>query len=155
MQGWVEIGFFFVVTAMAATTGGLFKPGPWYAGLNKPSWNPPDWLFAPVWSILYLMIAYAGWLVWREAGLTYVIVIWGVQLVFNALWSYLAFGAKRLDLAFYELLFLWLSVSAFTIAAWPIDQTASMLFMPYLLWVSFAGFLNLTVWRMNPVGFRA
>lgn len=150
MQDWIAFGMFFVVTAMAAMTGGFFRPGTWYAGLNKPSWNPPDWLFGPAWTVLYIMIAIAGWRVWEEAGLSLVLGLWVLQLAFNALWSYLAFGLQRLDWAFYEVVFLWLSVGAFALAAWPVEQTAALLFVPYWLWVSFAGFLNWTLWRMNP-----
>ncbi len=149
-SGWLDLFVIVALTGAAATTGSIFKPGPFYDSLAKPSWNPPDWLFPVAWTILYVMIAIAGWLVWREVGLSVVMVIWAAQLVFNALWSYLAFGLKRFDWAFYELTLLWLSTGLFTLLAWPISQTASLLFMPYFAWVSFAGVLNLTIWRMNP-----
>ncbi len=148
--GWLDLIVIVLMTLAAATTGSIFKPGPFYDTLEKPSWNPPDWLFPIAWTILYIMIAAAGWLVWREVGLSVVMVIWAAQLVFNALWSYLAFGRQRFDWAFYELTFLWLSTALFTVMSWPISQTASALFMPYLAWVTFAGVLNLTIWRLNP-----
>ncbi len=103
--GWLDLIVIVLMTLAAATTGSIFKPGPFYDTLEKPSWNPPDWLFPIAWTILYIMIAAAGWLVWREVGLSVVMVIWAAQLVFNALWSYLAFGRQRFDWAFYELTF--------------------------------------------------
>ncbi len=124
-------------------------PGEWYAGLNKPSWTPPNWAFPVAWTVLYIMIAIAGWLVWSTSGWSAAIVIWGLGLVFNALWSYLMFGRHDIFLALLDLCALWLSVLAFMITAWPIDARAAYLFVPYLAWVSFAGVLNFAVWRLN------
>lgn len=138
-----------LVFAMA-TTGAAFKPGDWYKTLQKPSWNPPDWVFPVVWSLLYLMIAAAGWLVWEIAGWTSAMVIWGVQVIFNGAWSWLFFGRRRMDLALVDVTLLWLSIVAFIFLAWPISSLAALLFVPYLVWVTIAAALNLTVWRMNP-----
>lgn len=137
-----------VVTA--ASTGILFQPGKWYASLDKPSWTPPDWAFGPVWSVLYVMIAVAGWLVWGEPGAGAAMGFWVVQLVLNALWSYFFFGRRRMDIAFADVVGMWLSIAGFAIAAYPVSPTASLLFLPYLLWVTIAGALNLSVWRRNP-----
>lgn len=147
------LGVFVLANFAAACSGGIFRPGAWYRALAKPSWQPPDWLFAPVWSVLYIMIAVAGWRVWESAhagGLAVPMAIYGVQLVLNAGWSALFFGMKRMDLAFAEVIALWLSIVATMAAFWPIDPLSGWLLVPYLLWVSFAAFLNWTVWRLNP-----
>lgn len=148
-----SLAAFFGLCFLAAMSGGLFSPGPWYWALKKPSWQPPDWLFAPAWLVLYVMIAFAGWIVWesppslaRDIGLG----LYGIQLVLNALWSAIFFGMKRMGLAFVEVVFLWISVAATMAAFFVVDSTAGQLFVPYLAWVSFAAFLNLTVWRLNP-----
>lgn len=136
-----------VVTAM---TGILFQPGEWYKSLDKPSWTPPDWLFGPVWSVLYLMMAVAGWLVWTGLGLSAALVLWGLQLVLNGMWSWLFFGRRRMDLAFVDVVFLWLSIAGFILVVATSIPVAALLFAPYLLWVTIASALNLSVWRRNP-----
>lgn len=141
---------FCALVAIAALSGAFFKPGEWYDRLRKPSWNPPKWVFPVVWTILYAFMAIAGWLIWQKVGVGVVIAVWGVQLILNAVWSWCFFGVKRMDLAFIDVTALWLSVLLFIILAWPISKTASLLFAPYLLWVSTAALLNWTVWKMNP-----
>lgn len=136
-----------VVTAM---TGILFQPGEWYKSLDKPSWTPPDWLFGPVWSVLYLMMAVAGWLVWTGLGMSAALVLWGLQLVLNGMWSWLFFGRRRMDLAFVDVDFLWLSIAGFILVVATSIPVAALLFAPYLLWVTIASALNLSVWRRNP-----
>jgi benzodiazapine receptor len=145
---WTLLVFFAFVVA-TASTGILFQPGAWYAQMRKPSWTPPNWAFGPVWTVLYIMIAIAGWLVWREAGPGPAIFLWSAQLVLNGLWSFLFFGRRRMDLAFVDVVLLWLSVAGFAVAAIPVAETASLLFLPYLVWVTIAGALNLSVWRLN------
>lgn len=139
---------------LPASTGAIFKPDDWYfVELRKPWWRPPSWLFAPVWTVLYVMIGVAAWLVWREVGWSggaLALSIWGLQLVFNGLWSPLFFGMKRPDLALYEIVFLWSSIVATIVLFQPISETATWMMVPYLLWASFAGFLNFTIVRMNP-----
>lgn len=144
---------FFVVTFAAATSGGYFRPGDWYRDLKKPSWNPPDFLFPIAWTLLYAMMAVAAWLVWERAGwpaAALPIGLWIVQLVFNALWSALFFGMKRMDYALVDVVLLWLSIAATIALFWPISTLAGWLMVPYLAWVSFAAFLNLTILRLNP-----
>lgn len=141
---------FIALVFAAASTGALFSPGAWYASLNKPSWTPPDWLFPVAWTVLYLMIAIAGWLAWRAGGVGAAVVIWGVGLVLNALWSYLMFGRHDITLALVDVACLWIATAAFIYAAWDLDRTAAYIFIPYLAWVSFAAALNLEVWRLNP-----
>ncbi|WP_291294996.1 TspO/MBR family protein [Elioraea sp.] len=137
---------------IVATTAAVFRPGAWYESLRKPWWRPPNWLFPPAWSALYVMIAVSGWMVWRErgfAGAALPLGVYGLQLFLNGLWSPIFFGMKRLDLAFYELIGLWLSILACILLFMPISSTAGWLLVPYLGWVSFAGYLNYTVWQMN------
>ena len=136
----------------AALSGAFFRPGTWYETLAKPWWRPPNWVFAPAWSVLYLTIALSGWLVWRRAGLyaaALPLAVYLFQLVLNAGWSGIFFGLRRPDYAFAELVLLWLSIIATIAVFYPVDKVAAWLLTPYLCWVSFAGILNLTIWRMN------
>lgn len=149
---------FVALTALTAMGGGVFRPGQWYENLNHPSWRPPNWLFAPVWFVLYAMIAVSAWLVWSAAGPDEVVlpmVAFGAQLVLNFAWSAIFFGLRRLGLAFAELGLLWLSIVAMIALFAPIDEGAAWLLAPYLAWVTFAGVLNFTVWRLNPDGGRS
>ena len=141
---------FIVLVLGAAATGGIFKPGDWYDALHKPPWTPPDWAFPVVWGFLYAGIAWAGVLVWRGEGFGLALGFWAAQWVFNTAWSWLFFGLRRMELALIDVALMWLSVAAFAVAASPVAPFASLLFLPYLAWVSVAAVLNLTVWRLNP-----
>jgi translocator protein len=145
------IAFILIVVA-TASSGAIFKPGPWYETLRKPAWTPPKWAFPVVWTILYMMIAYAGWIVWQQAGWSVALLAWGVQILANAAWSWLFFGRRRMDLALADIGVLWLSIVAFIVLAWPISTLAALLFLPYLAWVSTAGALNYSVLRLNSAG---
>lgn len=152
MEYW-SLGVFALANFAAACSGAFFKPGDWYFALRKPPWQPPGWLFAPAWTILYGMNATAGWFAWQAAGpgeATLPMIVYAVQLIFNAAWSALFFGMKRMDLAMGDVIALWLSVAATALVFYPLDATAAWLLIPYLAWVSFAGLLNFTVWRLNP-----
>lgn len=140
---------FIGLVVLAAASGAIFKPGPWYQELRKPSWTPPNWAFPTVWTILYMFIAYAGWSVWEAAGWSLPLMFWGVQLVLNAMWSWLFFGMKRMDLALGDIGLLWLAIAGFIVTAWPVSQIAAVLFLPYLAWVTAAGLLNFSVRRLN------
>ncbi len=143
---------FLVACFAAAATGILFKPGAWYERLRKPSWRPPNWLFAPVWTVLYLMIALAGWLVWRSAefsGATTALALYALQLLLNALWTPVFFGLHRPDLGFAVIVALWLAIVATIVAFAPVNGIAALLMIPYLAWVSFASMLNFAIWRLN------
>jgi tryptophan-rich sensory protein len=136
----------------AAAFGAQFAPGEWYAGLTRPSWNPPNWIFGPVWTVLYLLMAVSGWLVWRTAGFrgaTGALACFAVQLLLNAAWSWLFFGLHRPGLAFAEIVVLWLAILATLLLFWKVRPLAGALLVPYLLWVSFAAVLNLTLWQLN------
>lgn len=126
--------------------------GNWYAALNKPSWNPPNSVFGPVWTTLYTLMAFAAWLVWRQRERTAVVLplaLFGGQLILNAAWSGLFFSMHRPDLAFAEILLLWLMILATAIAFWRVHRIASFLLLPYLAWVAFAAVLNGTIWQLN------
>lgn len=134
---------------IAASTGILFPPGDWYERLSKPSWQPPKWLFAPVWTTLYVMIAISGWRAWSTAGLSLGLAVFALQLALNAAWTPIFFGLHRPGLAFVEIVFLWLCIAATILLFTPVDPVAAALLVPYLGWVSFAAFLNFTIWRLN------
>ena len=139
----------------AAGIGSLFTTpaiGGWYASLNKPAWNPPNRVFGPVWSLLYLMMAIAAWLVWRRAGAAPVVLpltLFGLQLAANVLWSVLFFGLKMPGAAFGDIVVLWCLILATCITFWWISPLAGVLLLPYLGWVTFASALNFAIWRMN------
>lgn len=137
----------------AAALGALFPPGEWYAGLRKPAWNPPNWIFGPVWTALYAMMAAAAWLVWRRGGFVAQrrpLALFLAQLVLNAAWTPLFFGLRRPALAFADILLLWLAIAATTLAFRRVQPLAAMLLVPYLGWVTFAAALNFALWRLNP-----
>ena len=140
------------LTFSAAYVGSRFPPGEWYAALSKPPWNPPGWLFGPVWGILYLLMAIAAWLVWRKSGFAGAAIPLGlfvVQLVLNAAWSWIFFGRQQLGLALIEILVLWVAILGTIIAFWMVRPISGILLVPYLLWVTFAAVLNATLWRLN------
>ncbi len=143
-----------MVAVMATLLSGKFATYPalpWYEQLAKPHWRPPNWVFAPAWTVLYACIAVAGWLVWRAGSDAAVaaLTVYGVQLVLNAGWSAVFFGLHRPDWAFAELVLLWLSIAATMALFAPISTVAVLLLAPYLAWVSFAGALNLSIWQLN------
>jgi len=147
-----------VSIALAIAAAGL---GAWasadartfYAELKLPAWAPPGWLFGPVWSVLYLMMAVAAWQVWRAhgwRGARLALTLYGVQLAANALWSWLFFGWRLGFWAFAEVVVLWLLIGATVATFWPRHRGAALLLLPYWAWVSFASVLTWTVWRANP-----
>ncbi|WP_127596848.1 TspO/MBR family protein [Nitratireductor alexandrii] len=140
---------FIVLVILTAASGAVFKPGSWYETLRKPSWTPPNWAFPTVWTILYIMIAYAGWSVWAAAGWSLPLLFWAAQLVLNGMWSWLFFGLRRMGLALGDVALLWLAIAGFIVTAWPVSQLAALLFAPYLVWVTIAGLLNFSVLRLN------
>lgn len=140
---------FFALVAATALTGTQFRPGEWYQTLAKPSWTPPNWVFGPVWGSLYIMIALAGWLVWRTGDATLPLAFWAVGLVLNAAWSWLFFGQKMIGAALVDVVAMWCTILAFIVTAWGHSVPASLLFVPYLAWVSLATALNFTIWRLN------
>ena len=124
----------------------------WYASLVKPSWTPPSWVFGPVWSLLYIMMALAAWLVWRRDGLTPAVIpitLFLVQLALNGTWSILFFGLHKPGAAFAEIIVLWGAILATLVAFWRCVRAAGWLMVPYLAWVTFAAVLNYALWQLN------
>lgn len=149
MRRYISLFVFLVLTTLVASTASAFVPGAWYEGLAKPEWTPPNWIFGPVWSLIYLFIAFAGWLVWRSQGLGPALFWWFTQLILNALWSYFMFGQHDISTAMIDISALWLAIAAFMLASWRVNRFAVLLFVPYLAWVSFAAALNFAVLQMN------
>jgi translocator protein len=143
---------FLLAVAAAAAVGGRFPPGPWYASLAKPAWTPPNWIFAPVWTLLYVGIAVAGWMVWRRSGSRVgpSLTLWGAQLVLNAAWSWFFFGEHRPGIALVDIGALLACILAFIVVTYGESRPAAYLFVPYALWVAFATALNHALWRLNP-----
>jgi tryptophan-rich sensory protein len=144
---WLALCFAASGTAIFVSVDG------WYAGLNKPEWNPPAWVFAPVWTLLYAMMSVAAWLVWREGGWKSqrrALVLFLLQWLLNALWTPLFFGMHRVGLAFAEITILWLVLVTTLVSFWRARKAAAFLLLPYLAWVSFAAALNFAIWRLNP-----
>ena len=127
--------------------------GPWYYALEKPSWQPPDWLFGPAWTLIFLLTAVSGVIAWRRApgpiARRQLLMLFAINLVLNAAWSFLFFHFQRPDHALVEVVLLWMSIAVLMFALWGYARTASLLLLPYLAWVSFASYLNLTIVRLN------
>ena len=137
------------LVAAAGYLGAQFEPGAWYEVLEKPRWTPPDWLFAPVWTILYIAIAFAGWLSWRQTSrpVTLSSILWFTQLLLNASWSWVFFGVRNPTLALANIVVLLAIIVAFAIVTE--SRFAAVLFVPYALWVGFATALNLQIVLLN------
>ena len=149
-QSILSLTAFLVVTFAAAAIGAQFEPGLWYESLEKPPWNPPNWVFAPVWSILYILMATAAWLVWtRLRAFGWPLVIWLIQLGLNSVWSWVFFGLQQPGLAVLEIVTLLAAIVATVIAFFRTHRAASLLLVPYLFWVAFAALLNFSIWRLN------
>ncbi len=141
-----------VVTFGAAAIGARFLPDEWYRTLRKPAWNPPNKVFGPVWTALYLLMAAAAWLIWRKYGVATAILplsFFILQLALNAAWSWLFFGRHEIRAALIDLGLLWAAILATIALFWGREMLAGVLLLPYLMWVSFAGVLNATIWRLN------
>lgn len=145
-----------IASAIAIATGVagslVTDIGPWYRSLRKPAWQPPDWLFGPVWTVIYGLTTWSGVVAWSEArgsGRTAVLAAFLVNAVLNVLWSYLFFGKRRPDWAQAEVVLLWLSIVVLMLVVWPYSLTAMLLLLPYLAWVTFASVLNNAIVRLN------
>ncbi|MFN4058879.1 MAG: tryptophan-rich sensory protein TspO [Roseinatronobacter sp.] len=147
---WMLFGTFLVACGAAGATGAMFEPGPWYRDLNKPSWTPPGWVFPVVWMTLYVLMSLAAMRVALLQGSQQALAFWAAQIAFNTLWSPVFFGLRRMRAAFVILCCLWGAVAATCAAFWALDPVAGAMMVPYLIWVTIAGALNLSVWRRNP-----
>ncbi|WBB79524.1 tryptophan-rich sensory protein [Micromonospora sp. WMMD882] len=147
---WALLGFgSAVVVAAGIGVLGVPQTADEYANLRQPSWAPPSEVFGPVWSLLYALIAVAGWLAWRRGGFGPALWAWTAQLVLNAIWTPVFFGAGRYGLAFLVVVALWLLIGVTVALFWRLSRPAAALMLPYWAWVSFAAALNLAIWRMN------
>jgi translocator protein len=123
--------------------------GSWYPLLAKPAFNPPNWIFAPVWTALYFMMAIAAWRIWRRGGARWALSLFAFQLALNLAWSIVFFGMHALGAALLEILVLLFAILATTVVFWRSDRIAGMLFVPYSAWVAFAAVLNAAIWQLN------
>ncbi|HUM52630.1 MAG TPA: tryptophan-rich sensory protein [Chitinophagales bacterium] len=125
----------------------------WYATLQKPSFNPPNYLFGPVWTILYIMMAISFWLIWKsdasESLKNKAILLFGIQLILNFFWSIIFFRFHQLGFAFAEIIAMWVFILLSILAFYPVSKPAAIMLIPYLCWVSFATVLNFSIWRLN------
>ena len=142
-----------VAFAVMAAGGAMTNVGRWYQELRKPRWNPPNWLFGPAWSVILALAAWGGVLAWNNAatsgGHLRIGVLFAINIPLHLLWSPLFFNLRRPDWALMEVPFLWLSVLALVIGLAPLSSKASLLVLPYLVWVTFAAYLNFTIVRLN------
>lgn len=154
MNEWLALAIALLVCFGAAALGGWATARglrDWYPALRKPSWNPPDAVFGPVWTIVYLAMAVAVWLVWRSGGdVPVALGLFALQLALNVAWSVVFFGQRNPRGGLVVIVSLWLSIAATLIAFVSIDPLAGALFIPYLAWVTFAAVLNGTIARLNP-----
>lgn len=141
---------FLAATFGAGATGAMFPTGDWYKALTKPTWTPPNWVFPVVWTSIYLLISFAGARVAGQEGSAYAMAFWAAQIAFNTLWTPIFFGLHNLRAALPVMAALWLTVLGATVTHWQVDWLAGLAFLPYLVWVTIAGALNLSLVRLNP-----
>ena len=149
LAGWLVVSF----AASAVGAAASIQAKSFYGLLVQPDWAPPPGVFGPVWTTLYALMGIAAWLVWRSGGFSqhrYALMLFLLQLSFNALWSWLFFAWQRGALALADVLVLWVLIVATLINFWRVRPLAGVLLIPYLLWVSFASALNYSVWQLNP-----
>jgi benzodiazapine receptor len=149
LVGWLVLSF----AASAVGAVASIQAKSFYSQLTQPAWAPPSGIFGPVWSVLYALMGIAAWLVWRSGGFRpnrQALTLFLLQLVFNALWSWLFFAWHRGAWALADVLVLWIFIVATLVSFWCVRPLAGALLIPYLLWVSFASALNYSVWRLNP-----
>ena len=150
MSRYVNLALFILLVFGGGSLMGYYNmPGEWYAGLVKPVFNPPNWVFGPAWSILYILIAIAGWRLWENHRSSDAMKIWWVSLALNFMWSPAFFGIESISLALVVVIAMLLSIAAFIAKAWNLDRLAAWLFVPYAAWVSFATLLNASIWWLN------
>lgn len=141
-----------VLCGIVAGFGAMFTVegvGGWYSTIRRPSWTPPDWLFGPVWTCLYIMMAVAAWLVWKRWANWKRLAVYIFQLALNCLWTPIFFGLHLIGLSCIIIVLLELSITATILMFWPVSRAAALMLTPYLLWVGFACFLNIEIWRLN------
>jgi tryptophan-rich sensory protein len=148
---WAGLAVFALAVTAVAVLGSLAVTGTSgeYASLERPGWAPPSWLFGPVWTVLYATIAVSGWLVWRRVGAHAALLPYAVQLLLNAAWTPVFFGAGRYGWALVDIVALWFAIAATVAAFWRFSRPAALLLVPYWLWVTYATALNASIWWLN------
>ena len=148
---WWGLGIFVLAVILTAVIGSVAVTGTAeeYQTLQQPRWAPPSWLFGPVWTVLYAMIAASGWLVWRKTGVGKEIAAYAAQLVLNAVWTPLFFGAGRYGLAFADIVVMWILIGVTFVLFWRVSRPAAWMLLPYWAWVTFASALNFSIWQLN------
>ena len=156
IQSAVGLGVFLIACLGAEVVGGLLTSpsirSGWYDALRKPAFNPPEWIFGPVWTFLFLTMAVSAWLIWKQAAdspVRFPLVLFFLQLLLNVTWSGLFFGLRRPGLALMELVVLWILILIVMILFYRLHRFAGLLMSPYFAWVSFAVVLNGFIWWMN------
>jgi tryptophan-rich sensory protein len=153
MKNWAKAVISIAIPQLVAAAGAYFTitgRGSWYEAIERPEWNPPNWVFGPVWTLLYILMGIAFYLVWKSGKpARLAMILWCVQLGLNFLWSYLFFGQHQIGWALVEIIALWLAILATIFAFAKINKGASWLLVPYISWVSFAAILNYAIWIMN------
>ncbi|MBC7739541.1 MAG: tryptophan-rich sensory protein [Candidatus Saccharibacteria bacterium] len=149
-MNWTLFLTYLAACGAASATGAMIKPGEWYDSLKKPTWTPPGWVFPVVWTLLYLMMAVAGMRLSQVPGSEQALALWSLQIALNTLWTPVYFGLHRIRAAMVVMAFLWLTVAAATWSFFAVDVLSGFLFVPYLVWVTIAGALNLSTLRLNP-----
>jgi len=152
-KSYFPVFFWIIITlAVGLAAGMVSRPDVWYDALSKPVWNPPGWIFAPVWILLYVLMGAAAGIIWQRRAFsqsTLALNLYVIQLILNIIWSFIFFGMRNPGFAFAEICLLWLAIIATIFTFWRVYRPAVFLLMPYFLWVSFAAVLNFTIWRMN------
>ncbi len=145
---------FFASTIVAASSSAVWTiNGDWYQALEKPFFTPPSWLFGPVWTTLYILIATVGFRLVRtehSSMQNFAVAVWALQMCLNTIWTPVFFGAYALGVAFAYIAALWVTILILIVICWRVDRLSAWLMMPYLAWVSLASALNFAVWQMNP-----
>jgi tryptophan-rich sensory protein len=150
--GFAAILAFCLAASAVGSAAAASSVGTWYLALTKPWFNPPNWIFAPVWTALYFMMAIAAWRIWRRDGLAgarAAMTLFALQLVLNMVWSIVFFGLRSVGAALVEILVLLLAILATTVVFWRRDRMAGILFIPYAGWAAFATVLNAALWQLN------
>jgi len=146
---WLDFCIFLFACMAAGLTGSLFPPGQWYSELNKPIWTPPNWVFPVAWPILYLCMSYSGATLASIDGAGSALALWALQIALNTLWTPVFFGLENIKVGLIVIFLLLISVAMCTYVFWMYSFISGILFLPYLVWVTFAAALNMAVFRLN------
>lgn len=154
-RDWLGLAGFFLLSFVVSGVGGAITAtsvGTWYQTLERSALSPPDWVFGPVWTTLFLFMAVAAWRVWRQEASqarSRALAVYGVQLTLNLLWSALFFGLQQIGWSLVEIVVLLILIILNTVLFWRLDRLAGLLFVPYAAWVAFATFLTASLWLLN------